>query len=95
MLTLIPGEATLTQLETIWRDDGPGLEPGVADRLFDLYFSTKSHGTGLGLPICRSLLTRMQGGITLSNRTDARGAEAVVTLRRADAAGAGTGTRSA
>ena len=79
----------------IWRDDGPGLEPGVADRLFDLYFSTKSHGTGLGLPICRSLLTRMQGGITLSNRTDARGAEAVVTLRRADAAGAGTGTRSA
>lgn len=23
MLTLIPGEATLTQLETIWRDDGP------------------------------------------------------------------------
>lgn len=74
----------------VWRDDGPGLEPGVADRLFDLYFSTKSHGTGLGLPICRSLLARMQGSITLSNRTDARGAEAVVTLRRADAAGSET-----
>lgn len=69
----------------VWRDDGPGLAPGVADRLFDLYFSTKSHGTGLGLPICRNLLSRMQGSITLSNRTDGRGAEAVVTLRRADA----------
>jgi len=69
----------------IWRDNGPGLDDDVADRLFDLYFSTKSHGTGLGLPISRNLVSRMDGGITLRNRLDTSGAEATVTLRRADA----------
>ncbi|NTV04568.1 hypothetical protein HGA89_06645 [bacterium] len=68
-----------------WADNGPGLSPEVADRLFDLYFSTKSRGTGLGLSICRNLLTLMQGSITLGNRPDAAGALAEVTLPRADA----------
>lgn len=68
-----------------WADDGPGLPPDVADRLFDLYFSTKSRGTGLGLPICRNLLARMGGEIRLSNRVDRTGALAEVVLQRADA----------
>jgi nitrogen fixation/metabolism regulation signal transduction histidine kinase len=68
-----------------WADDGPGLPPDVADRLFDLYFSTKSRGTGLGLPICRNLLARMGGEIRLSNRGDRSGALAEVVLQRADA----------
>jgi nitrogen fixation/metabolism regulation signal transduction histidine kinase len=42
----------------IWRDNGSGLAPEVADRLFDPYFSTKSKGTGLGLAICRQILSR-------------------------------------
>ncbi len=66
-----------------WRDNGPGLPPDVADRLFDLYFSTKSHGTGLGLPICRNLLSRMNGRINLADHADGGGAEAVVVLERA------------
>jgi len=68
----------------LWSDNGPGLAPEVADRLFDLYFSTKTQGTGLGLPICRNLLSRMQGDITLRNREDGDGAVAEVTLPRAD-----------
>ena len=67
-----------------WTDNGPGLAPEVADRLFDLYFSTKSQGTGLGLPICRNLLSRMNGDITLSNREDGSGALVEITLPRAD-----------
>lgn len=67
----------------IWRDNGSGIPRDVADRLFDLYFSTKSHGTGLGLPICRNLLSRMGAQITLGNRTDGSGAEATLVLRRA------------
>jgi signal transduction histidine kinase len=69
----------------LWADNGPGLSPEVADRLFDLYFSTKSRGTGLGLSICRNLLTLMQGSITLGDRPDGAGALAEVTLPRADA----------
>jgi len=66
----------------IWLDNGMGLTSEVADRLFDPYFSTKSKGTGLGLAICRNLLDKMQGGITLENRSDTTGAVAELMLPR-------------
>jgi C4-dicarboxylate-specific signal transduction histidine kinase len=83
------------EVTQLWRDNGSGLAPDVADRLFDLYFSTKSGGTGLGLAICRSLLEKMGGRITLHNRDDARGAVAEVTLPRAEAAGEAGAHRAA
>jgi PAS domain S-box-containing protein len=30
-------------------DDGPGIAPDDRDRIFNLYFTTKQHGTGIGL----------------------------------------------
>ncbi len=82
------------EVTLLWEDNGPGLPPDVADRLFELYFSTKSQGTGLGLAICRSLLDRMGGRIALADRADGGGAVAAVTLPRATdgPAGAGVGT---
>ncbi len=68
----------------LWRDNGSGLTPEVASRLFDPYFSTKSKGTGLGLAICRNLLNMMGGGISLANRDDGPGTEVAVVLPRAD-----------
>ncbi len=38
------------------RDNGPGLAPEVAGRLFQPYVTTKSSGMGLGLAICRSIV---------------------------------------
>jgi C4-dicarboxylate-specific signal transduction histidine kinase len=66
----------------IWQDNGRGLAPGVAERLFEPYFSTRNEGTGLGLPICRSLLSKMGGKITLANRVETNGVVAKVTLRK-------------
>jgi signal transduction histidine kinase/HAMP domain-containing protein len=66
----------------LWSDRGTGLNPEVADRLFDPYFSTKSKGTGLGLAISRNLADRMGGSIILRNRTDGPGARAELTLPR-------------
>ena len=42
-------------------DTGGGIDPGVADRLFHPFQSTKPTGMGLGLSICRSLI-EAQGG---------------------------------
>jgi PAS domain S-box-containing protein len=44
-------------------DDGVGMPPDVLDRIFDPFFTTKPPGvgTGLGLPICRSIV-RAHGG---------------------------------
>ena len=50
-------------------DDGPGLPPGAQDRLFEPFFSTKSFGTGLGLPISQRLAEKLNGSIRLVPRS--------------------------
>jgi signal transduction histidine kinase len=37
-------------------DDGPGVPPNQQNRLFQPYFTTKKHGTGLGLFVTRKLV---------------------------------------
>ncbi len=50
-------------------DQGPGIPPEMASRIFDPYFSTKPRGNrkgqGLGLTICQSILRRHGGSIRL------------------------------
>ena len=48
-------------LEFFVDDDGPGIDAAVRDRIFAPFFTTKIHGAGLGLPICRRL-TLLNGG---------------------------------
>jgi two-component system sensor kinase FixL len=42
-------------------DLGPGVDPAIRDRLFDAFFTTKPEGTGLGLPISRSIIENHGG----------------------------------
>lgn len=42
-------------------DQGPGVDPGIRDRLFDAFFTTKPEGTGLGLAISRSIIENHGG----------------------------------
>lgn len=48
-------------------DDGPGLEPGQADRAFEPFFTTKAQGTGLGLAISRQELEDVGGALRLDS----------------------------
>jgi len=52
-------------------DTGPGIEPGVRDRVFEPFFSTKpqsaSSGTGLGLSLVHSLAEQEGMGIRLES----------------------------
>ena len=43
------------------QDSGPGLDPESFERLFDAFYTTKSNGLGMGLSICRSIITAHEG----------------------------------
>jgi signal transduction histidine kinase len=44
-------------------DQGHGVAPAHIDRLFDLFFTTKEHGTGLGLPVAHQIVRQMGGSL--------------------------------
>ena len=46
-------------------DNGPGIAPEVRDKIFDVFFSTRGGGTGLGLPIAQKVLESHGGWIAL------------------------------
>jgi two-component system sensor kinase FixL len=46
-------------------DDGPPLDAGARDTLFEPLGSTKTQGLGLGLPIARALARAMRGDLVL------------------------------
>ncbi len=51
-------------------DNGPGLAPGIAERLFEPFVSTKRSGMGIGLAICRTIVEGHGGMLTaLANPT--------------------------
>jgi PAS domain S-box-containing protein len=60
-------------------DTGVGLPPGQADQIFNAFFTTKPHGTGMGLRICRSIVESHGGRLRAANNSS-RGASFYFTL---------------
>jgi signal transduction histidine kinase len=61
-------------------DTGPGIAGEALERLFESFFTTKSTGMGMGLPICRSIIEAHGGSIAAENRSDRPGARFVIRL---------------
>lgn len=49
------------------RDTGSGIAPEVLEKIFTPFFTTKAHGTGLGLTICRQIVHEHGGEISVNS----------------------------
>ena len=50
------------------RDTGPGIPEGIACRIFDPLFTTKSKGTGLGLPVVSRIAAAHGGTVSVESK---------------------------
>ncbi len=56
------------------KDNGSGIDPQIIDKIFQPFFTTKkSIGTGLGLWVCREIIEKHGGRITVSSKGDQGG----------------------
>lgn len=60
-------------------DNGPGVPPAVASRMFRPFFTTKARGTGLGLALVQKIIVMHNGKVTAAT-SDYGGARMTVTL---------------
>ena len=69
-------------------DEGPGIDPALASRLFEPYFTTRHGGTGLGLAIARNIIDGLGGTIAVAGGTPS-GTDVRITLTSAPPQGSG------
>ena len=60
-------------------DSGPGISAAALEKMFRPFFTTKAHGTGLGLPVVQKIILQHGGRVEARNRPEG-GAEFTVTL---------------
>jgi signal transduction histidine kinase len=79
-----PAPGGIATLITV-TDEGPGVPASDRARVFDELFTTKTAGTGtgLGLAVCKHLVTTAGGSIEVGDGPDGRGAEFRVVIPNA------------
>ena len=62
-------------MDILVKDNGHGLRAKETGRVFEPFYTTKSHGLGLGLALCSTIIQAHDGKLTLVN--DERGGGAI------------------
>ncbi len=75
---VLHGEESALQRITIL-DNGAGIEEDALGKLFRPFYTTKAHGTGLGLAVVQKIIVQHGGHVEARNRTEG-GAAFMVTL---------------
>ena len=77
--TLAQGSEVLLDIS----DSGHGIDPQHMERIFEAFYSTKTHGMGMGLSICRSIVLA-HGGRLSASRGSPHGSVFHVVLSTSD-----------
>jgi signal transduction histidine kinase/PAS domain-containing protein len=84
-LRLVAGPASRQRVEIRVEDTGVGIKPEHLSRIFDLYFTTKERGTGIGLSMVYRIIQMHDGEVEVQS-TPGRGTTFRVRLPRANGA---------
>jgi len=63
-----------SQLYLSFKDNGPGIDANVIDKIFQPFYTSSSKGTGLGLAVVKSVVSAHQGEVSLLSETNTDGA---------------------
>ena len=61
-------------------DSGQGIAEELRNKVFDLHFSTKDYGTGIGLYITKTIINQHEGALWIANPQYGQGARFMVRL---------------
>ena len=81
---LIKIDETAKEILAEFIDNAGGIEPSLLKKIFEPYFTTKHHGTGLGLYMAKKILEKMDGNVLAENTGD--GARFCLTVPKVAAA---------
>ncbi|MFP4108592.1 MAG: PAS domain S-box protein [Desulfonatronovibrio sp.] len=76
---LPPGDYVLVK----FTDNGTGIRPEDINRIFDPYFTTKEHGSGLGLAVTHSIIKKHGASIKVQS-SPGQGTEFTIVLQTSD-----------
>ncbi len=82
-LRLLCAPASRERLEVRFEDTGVGIPPEHLGKIFDLYFTTKDHGTGIGLSMVYRIIQMHDGEVEVQS-TLGRGTTFRILLPRAN-----------
>ena len=71
------------ELQIRTSDNGTGIQDDILQKVWDLYFSTKEFGNGLGLPVSAKIIKEHQGSIEITSKVD-KGTEVVIQLPKVE-----------
>jgi two-component system sensor histidine kinase FlrB len=80
-------------LEIQVTDNGPGFDPALTEQLLEAFYTTKSHGTGLGLAVVQAVVKAHNGSFTIESLATG-GTRARVTVPLSSSRRYGTGKKT-
>lgn len=81
-LVIVTSQIIQGEYEFVIEDTGPGIPADILPKIFEPLFSTKSFGTGLGLPTVKQIIEQHGGTIAIDSELG-KGARVVVRLPNA------------
>ena len=77
--TLQKSSSVIIEIE----DNGSGMIPEVKERIFELYFTTKHDGGGIGMAICKNIIEAHEGQIRFESEVG-KGTKFIIELPHPD-----------